>query len=276
MHLAYRILTWKHRGYARLNQYVALLTNLILADILQGLGFGLNVLWLQANSITAGSTACWTQGWFLNAGDVGSCVFSLSMAVHLFADIVFDWRLSYIPFLAAIVGCWIFAVFCSSIGIALHPDDFYMRAGPWCWINEKYMAERLWLHYFCILLTEFATVVIYTLMFVVLWRRVKVFFYANGDIHLRAESAARSVVFYPLIYTICTLPAVIARLRIMNGYKVTYEEMSVVGVSVETGLSSQHAIADRSPGYAWVQWLAGCFAVLLDKAFFDLWSSCAE
>ncbi|CAK4033066.1 family A G -coupled receptor [Lecanosticta acicola] len=232
MHLVYRIITWKHRGYARLNQYVALLTNLIFADVIQGIGWSLDVLWLRHDSIDAGSTACWTQGWFLTTGDVGICVFSFLLAVHLFADIVFDRRLRHIPFLACLVACWIFSFFCASIGIAVHPKDFYMRAGAWCWIHEKYMPERLWLHYFWILICEFATVVLYTLMFVILWRRVKVFFYSNGDVHLRAESAARCVIFYPLIYTACTLPAVVIRLRAMTGHKASYAELCAIGVMI--------------------------------------------
>lgn len=154
-HLAYRLITWKHRGHARINQYVALLINLILADLQQAIGFSLNAEWVRNDSIIAGTPTCWTQGWFLNAGDVGSALFTFAMAVHLFADIVFDWRLGYTPFIMSIIALWTFNYFLASIGIIMHPGDFYMRAGPWCWINEKYMDQRIWLHYLWVLSVEF-------------------------------------------------------------------------------------------------------------------------
>lgn len=130
-HLAYRLITWKHRGHARINQYVALLLNLILADLQQAVGFSLNAEWVRNDSIIAATPTCWTQGWFLNAGDVGSAIFTFAMAIHLFADIVFDWRLGYTPFLLTIIALWTFNYFLATIGIIMHPKDFYMRAGPY-------------------------------------------------------------------------------------------------------------------------------------------------
>ena len=92
------------------------------------------------------------------------------------------------------------------------------------------MPERLWFHYIWILITEFCIVVLYTLMFVVLWRRIRGFFYVSSDNQQRAESAARTVIAYPIIYVVCTLPAVVARLRIMTGHKAGFEEFTFVGV----------------------------------------------
>lgn len=210
---------------------MALLLNLVLADLQQAIGFSLNVEWVVNDGITVSTPTCWTQGWFLNAGDVGGAIFTFAMAVHLFADIVFDWRLGHTPFLLSIVAIWTFNYFLATIGIMLHPTDFYMRAGPWCWIQEKYMDERIWFHYLWILAVEFGTLLIYSLMFVVLWRRVRSFFYADSDVsQIRAESAARSVIAYPIVYVLCTLPAVVGRLRIIAGEKVGFAEFSVIGV----------------------------------------------
>lgn len=47
---------------------------------------------------------------------------------------------------------------------------------------------------------------------------------------MRAESAARSVIAYPIVYVICTLPAVIGRLRLVAGDKVGFTEFTVIGV----------------------------------------------
>lgn len=115
-HLLYRLVTWKHREYGRVNQYVALLLNLIFADFQQALGFVLNLQWLKDNGIFALTSTCWTQAWFLNAGDVSSGLFTLAMACHLFADIMFDYRLPYVPFVISIVGLWAFNYILATIG----------------------------------------------------------------------------------------------------------------------------------------------------------------
>ncbi|CAK1360820.1 unnamed protein product [Cercospora beticola] len=230
IHLVYRLFRRDKSTFPRFHQYLILLINLLFADLQQALGFVLSLQWLADNGIFALTPSCWTQAWFLNTGDVSSCVSTLAMACHLFGDIIFDYRLSRIPFLISIAGIWTFSLFLATIGIIMHPHDFYMRAGMWCWINEEYMHERLWLHYVWILFTEFAVVGLYTTMFIVLQRRIKDFFYVSSQHQMRAESAARSVIIYPVVYVICTLPAVVARLRDMTGHSVGYAELTFVGV----------------------------------------------
>lgn len=100
-----------------------------------------------------------------------------------------------------------------------------------CWINDKYMDERIWLHYLWILITEFGTIFLYTLMFIVIWRRVRSALWATNDQELRhrAMNAAKTVIAYPIAYVICTLPIVVARLGIMTGRKVSITELAVAG-----------------------------------------------
>ncbi|KAF2207543.1 hypothetical protein CERZMDRAFT_50916, partial [Cercospora zeae-maydis SCOH1-5] len=230
LHLVSRLFRRDKTTFPRFHQYLILFINLLFADLQQALGFVLNIRWLAENGIVALSTSCSTQGWLLNAGDVSSCLFTLAIACHLFGDIIFDYRLSRTPFLVSVAGIWAFSFFLAIIGIIIHPHDFFMRAGMWCWINETYMRERLWLHYVWILLTEFAVVGLYTAMFVLLRQRIKDFIYVSSHHQLRAESAARSVIIYPLVYVICTVPAVVARMRIMAGYRVGYVELTFVGI----------------------------------------------
>lgn len=64
-YLTWRLTSWKHRGYARANQYVALLINLIAADLIQAIGFALNIEWVKERAITVLTPTCWTQGWFV-------------------------------------------------------------------------------------------------------------------------------------------------------------------------------------------------------------------
>ena len=250
LRLAYRIVVSNRQTHSRTNQFVILIFNLILADIQQSIAFLLNAQWLQYDSIEVGTSTCWAQGWFVSTGDLASGIFTLAIAVHSYMDIVHDFRLGHRTFLTTLTllvsplrGCssalhqltgsqWALNYALAIIGIALHPSDLYVRAGAWCWINTKYTDERLWLHYFWIIIAEFATVVIYTLIFLILRRRVKESFYTTSSTALRAKSAAKLIIAYPIVYVVCTLPLVIARLTSMAGGRATYLELCVAGAMI--------------------------------------------
>jgi len=227
--LAYRFARGTDK--TRRNQFLILIFNLILADFQQSIAFMLNVEWLRRDAITVGTTTCWAQGWFVSTGDLSSGLFTLAIALHSYADIVHDFRLSHRVFMAVIGSLWIFNYLLAIASVALHPADVFVRAGAWCWINNKYPTERLWLHYAWILVAEFGTVVIYAATFIIIRKRVASSFYDSETKH-RAESAAKLVVAYPIIYVICTLPLVIARLMSMADRKGTYAQLCIAGAMI--------------------------------------------
>lgn len=228
--LSWRLL--RSRGASssiRINQFLILLFNLVFADIQQSVAFLLNVRWLADNAIVVGTNTCWAQGWFVSTGDLGSGIFTLAIALHALMDIVFDYRLSQRMFGIAIVFLWAFNYTCAIIGMGMHPSDFYERAGAWCWINTNYTNERLWLHYFWVIIAEFGTVLIYALVFLIIQRRVKESFYTSSKTALRAQSAAKMIIAYPIVYVVCTLPLVKARLTSMAGRHVSFLELTIAG-----------------------------------------------
>lgn len=227
--LAWRLIRGTEK--TRTNQFVILIFNLILADVQQSIAFMLNAEWLRKDAIDVGTSSCWAQGWFVSTGDLSSGLFTLAIAIHSYADIVHDYRLGTRSFLAAIGSLWIFNYLLAVIGVVLHPADVYVRAGAWCWINNKYSPERLWLHYFWILIAEFATVVIYALIFTIIRQRVATSFY-DAETKNRANNAAKLIVAYPIIYVICTLPLVIARLMSMAGREVTFTQLCIAGAMI--------------------------------------------
>jgi hypothetical protein len=231
LHLGWRLLTWTRKSSAstRINQFIILLFNLVLADIQQSIAFLLNVRWVSENAIIVKTSTCWAQGWFVSTGDLGSGIFTLAIAVHAFMDIVFDYRLEQRTFAAAIVALWAFNYICAIIGMGMHPTDFYARAGAWCWINTEYTNERLWLHYFWVIIAEFGTVLIYALVFLIIRRRVKEAFYTDSKTAIRARSAAKMIVAYPIVYVVCTLPLVKARLTSMANQPVSFLELTIAG-----------------------------------------------
>jgi hypothetical protein len=215
----------------RRNQFLLLIFNLILADFQQSIAFMLNVEWLYKDSIQVGTSTCWAQGWFVSTGDLSSGLFTLAIALHSYADIVHDFRLSHRIFMSIVASLWIFNYLLAIASVALHPTDVFVRAGAWCWINNKYAPERLWLHYAWVIVAEFGTVVIYAATFIIIRKRVASSFYDN-ETKLRAQSAAKLVVAYPIIYVICTLPLVIARLMSMADRKGTYAQLCIAGAMI--------------------------------------------
>ncbi|PNS19500.1 hypothetical protein CAC42_7344 [Sphaceloma murrayae] len=229
--LTYRLIVDRRHKLHR-NQFLILILNLIFADIEQSIAFWSNVQWLRENTIHVGTSMCWTQGFFVSVGDLASGVFTIAIAVHTFADIVFAYQPPYALFLSLIVSGHIFVYACAIIGIALHPSDIYVRAGAWCWVNGSYQHERLWLHYFWILIAEFGTVLLYGLLFYILQRRVRTNYYSAPGSAERAKAAARSIIPYPIIYVVCTCPLAAMRISSMAGNTPSYLQLCVAGAMI--------------------------------------------
>lgn len=209
--LSYRMLRSNFRS-RHVNQFVVLIWNLLLADIQQSMAFLLNAKWLMENRIQIGTTACWAQGWFISTGDLASGVWSFAIGVHTFAVVIFDYRLSNAKFMVTVFLLWAFVYAMALVGVAMHPQDIYVRAAAWCWVNVKYGGLRLWLHYFWIFLFEFGTIAIYTVLIFALRWRIQSNFYQGYRRTRHAQDAAKLMVAYPLIYVVCTLPLATLRM----------------------------------------------------------------
>jgi len=226
-HLAWKLLTWRRNSHARANQFIILIFNLLFADIQQSVAFLLNIQWLQHNAIQVGTTSCWAQAWFVSTGDLSSGLFTFAIAVHSLLDIVFDYRLGHKAFLSSIGFLWAMNYLLAIIGVVVNGEDFYTRAGAWCWVNGKFNNERLWLHYFWVIIAEFGTVITYALIFIVLQKRVNASFYHTSNTAVRARSAAKLILAYPCVYVVCTLPLVKARLTSIAGEHVSFTELTI-------------------------------------------------
>lgn len=110
--------------------------------------------------------------------------------------------------------------------------DYFMRTGPWCFINNDYALERLYLHYLWIIIAEFAVVVIYAAIFYILRQRVRDAYYADIKTAQRAQAAAKMMVAYPIVYCICTLPIVTARLASSAGKSPGYIYLCIGGAMI--------------------------------------------
>jgi hypothetical protein len=128
--LTYRLIRW-HFKSQRTNQFAILIFNLLWADIQQSLAFLLNVEWLRLDSVVVNSPICFTQGWLVSTGDLGSGVWCFFIGLHTFASVILDYRLPKRSFFAVIIALWVFIYGVSVIGVGMHKDDIYVRSGIW-------------------------------------------------------------------------------------------------------------------------------------------------
>jgi len=147
--IAFRFATWRlhYKTFVGYNQYVVLVLNLLLADLQQGSAYLISWHWIHKNYILAPHPACFAQGWLLHAGDVGSAFFVLAIAVHTFYTAVYGKRIGNRAFYVIVTGIWIFTYFLTGLGVGLHGERYFVRAGAWCWVSSEYEHDRLALHY---------------------------------------------------------------------------------------------------------------------------------
>ncbi|KAI9746593.1 MAG: hypothetical protein M1818_000306 [Claussenomyces sp. TS43310] len=231
--LTYRLFTWHLRTRSQApNQFLILIYNLLLADIKQSIAFFLNAHSLRYNAIDVGASECWAQGWFVSVGDLSSSVFILAIALHTFAVVVKGYRMPNITLFGGIGALWVFIYLMAIIGVALHPDDIYVRAGAWCWINDKYQQERLWLHYFWVFLCIGLTIGTYTLIYITVLRRSRSSL-PSTDFHQPTHMDALSLMMvYPCVYAICTFPLAAGRIASMAGNEVSLSYFCVAGAMI--------------------------------------------
>ncbi|DAA73471.1 TPA_exp: Uncharacterized protein A8136_4781 [Trichophyton benhamiae CBS 112371] len=187
--LTHRLVFWhKHDGsYLGHNQFVVLIYNLLLADLHVALGFLISAHWIQSDGLFASSPFCFIQGWLLQIGDPSSGLFVAAIAVHTFATVVAGRKLSY---------------------------------KLTCWIDDDFEAERFWAHYLWIFFSEFGSIMLYTILFFYLRRKMKASAaLARGQRENfgRLSRVTGYMVLYPLAYLLLSLPIAAARMASMQG-----------------------------------------------------------
>jgi hypothetical protein len=131
-----RLVFWRRFGnvYPGYNQYIILIYNLLIADLIQSCAFSLNLYWIATNSIKSPSAVCVVQGLFVQLGDPGSGLFALAIAAHTFMQAVFGRKVEYKWFVTGILSIWGFMVVMCIIPIASHwkdPEPVFAPTGAW-------------------------------------------------------------------------------------------------------------------------------------------------
>jgi hypothetical protein len=131
--ISYRMITWRryYRTFVGRNQYLVLVYNLALADLMQALGFTISFYWLEQGEIDSNSNWCFGQGFLVHIGDVASAFFILAIAVHTWFRVVKNGSLEFSSFLYCVISIWIFAALLSILGPITKGKHVFVQSGAW-------------------------------------------------------------------------------------------------------------------------------------------------
>jgi len=202
-----------------------LFLNLMLADLIQGIGTMPNIKWLSDGFITEGSL-CTAQAAIKQVGIDGVALTSLFIALYTFIVLVAR-KERNIPKHTAkfiVVFIWVFTALIVGVPHYLHrKDEYYGPTQFWCWILPTFQNEQIYTEYFWVWFTGLFMILLYPIMFLLMrgWIGGK---QAEGPLELRSigqqgvvqdasrieaeitKKVAQKMLYYPLIYTVCVLP----------------------------------------------------------------------
>ncbi|KAI8633821.1 hypothetical protein F5Y19DRAFT_254025 [Xylariaceae sp. FL1651] len=200
------------------NQFLVLIINLLLADLHQATAFAISITWVVRDGIIVNTGTCFTQGLFVSIGDLASSCFMSAIAIHTFCSIVYGYRPPHKTLYVSIILIWLFIYIISLLPVAgtlngASAGGFFVRAGPWCWINEAYGNIRLLTHYIFIFISIVLSWSLYTAVFISLRRQQK-----RGDLtDAKIKGYHPAFLVYPVIYLLCILPLAVGRVATMAG-----------------------------------------------------------
>ncbi|CAG8682960.1 12620_t:CDS:2 [Funneliformis caledonium] len=189
-----------------------LVLNLFLSDFIQSIGFMLSYNWAIKGIIEPG-IYCDIQGFLINLGDVASGFWAFVICVHTYMRVVHSYEYPHIVFLSMIT-IWPFNILISALGFAIQLGTdgkrFYGSAGgSWCWIDKYYQEYRIGFHYGIILFNAAAMSVIYTIMFVILYKRQTMATRGSKRVLQRVN---KKLVWYPAVYIVLVFPLALQRI----------------------------------------------------------------
>jgi hypothetical protein len=128
-----RIRTAKHEPP---NQFLVLIYNLFLADMVQSASFLLSVVWLNHDAIIVSTRTCYVQGILESSGNLASSCFIAFIAIHTYLSVARAYQPPQIVLYVLIMLVWVmvYGVSCFPVLITNNGADyggFFMRVGAW-------------------------------------------------------------------------------------------------------------------------------------------------
>lgn len=220
------------------NQFLILIFNLIIADMHQAAALLLSVIWLRKGGIFINTPTCFVQGFLASNGNLSSSLFMAIIAIHTYMSVIKDARPTQKVFYSTIVVTWVFVYALSIIPLLATRNGrevggFFVRADPWCWIHDAYENIQLLTHNLFIFISMVVTSALYISIYLSLRREAKSQAHDSGpnrtNIRLKHKPA---FLVYPVIYVMCTLPLVLARIIDMAGIHIPIEYYCFTGAII--------------------------------------------
>ncbi|CAG8584912.1 1393_t:CDS:2 [Gigaspora rosea] len=126
------IITQKH---TRNTTVCHLVTNLLLSDFCQSIGFMISYYWISIGTIKVG-TICDIQGFMINFGDTSSGTWTFVISFHTYMLVVHNYECPHIVFVSMLI-VWTLNLMVSLAGFAIQTagQPFYDSAGGACLIQ---------------------------------------------------------------------------------------------------------------------------------------------
>ncbi|PLW45127.1 hypothetical protein PCASD_04570 [Puccinia coronata f. sp. avenae] len=219
------------------SQFAILFIDLLISDLIQSLGFLLNLAHVGKPTIED-STICTVQGVFIQLGDTSGAFATVAIAAHTFIVLINRTPPSTSALLTVLGIKWALVVILAMIGpLAFATDSlgpFYGPAGAWCWISSAYPWQRLCLHYVWLFFAGAASAVTYVLIFWNVRRSLRTQYaqtsYDRSVEETSMENAAKKMLVYPLCYLLLMLPLGIDRITAIFGHAWSLDVQIACGV----------------------------------------------
>ncbi|KAK1982357.1 integral membrane protein [Colletotrichum cereale] len=121
-----------------------LVYNLLLADMMEAVAYGLSIYWVIEDGIFAPSSVCWAQGWLGSTSNLAASLFLTAISVNTFLTVGLGYKPPLWTVYTAITGIWLFDFGINGAGVinsVLHPaapnESFFMRANVWFHSNQE-------------------------------------------------------------------------------------------------------------------------------------------
>ena len=109
--------------------------------------------WVQQGIVYDGSF-CASQGPIKNAANVGTAIWSFTIAVHVFNLLFLRWKTTKFGMIMTLFLGWLSVLLIVAIGPLAYqtPDKgaYFGVSGLWCWITDMYPEQRTYLEYFIV------------------------------------------------------------------------------------------------------------------------------
>ncbi|KAJ1306917.1 hypothetical protein OPQ81_007900 [Rhizoctonia solani] len=210
-----------------------LMLNLVIADMLMSFGAISDIRWAYDRQVYCGSF-CNAQGTVQTMGETAAALSTLAVAIYTFLAVNAARPPNYRPWicLAVVVAIWLWCLLWPVILLKKydHPGpggdkdvEYAFTPTPWwCWINAKYLPERIVAEYLWLWIAGVCSIGLYVpAYFIVRNQQIRINESArNNGAGADGQSIASTIdegneavkmLWYPLAYTLCVLPLSIIR-----------------------------------------------------------------